>query len=455
MNFRYLPVTDEDKDAMLKTIGVDDIKDLFEDIPESIRFNEDLKLPEPLSEPKLVDELQRWSERNIHLKKNISFLGAGVYNHYIPSVVDHVIRRSEFYTAYTPYQPEISQGELQAIFEFQTMICELTGMEVANSSMYDGHTALSEAAIMAVNQSKMKRMKIVVSEGVHPESMAVLNTYAKGLNLTVRSVPLLHGTTGLRRLADEIDENTAGVIVQYPNFYGSIEYLHDIKKMIHQQNALFIVSSNPLSLGILTPPGECGADVVVGDVQSLGIPMQFGGPHCGYFATTKQLMRKVPGRLVGQTKDADGRRGFVLTLQTREQHIRRAKATSNICSNQALNALAATVTMSALGKQGIREMAFQNVKRANYLKNKLEKKGIEIVNTTPIFNEFVIQLNQSIDKINCNLYKKGIIGGYDLSNIHDRFYGQMLICVTELITRSEMDRFVKELEVLLCRKNSL
>ncbi|RSL30953.1 aminomethyl-transferring glycine dehydrogenase subunit GcvPA [Salibacterium salarium] len=449
MDFRYLPATKEDKDEMLQKIGASNMEELFEDIPESIRFQKELNLPEPASERKLINELYKQSDRNSNTNQYTSFLGAGVYDHYIPSVVDHVIRRSEFYTAYTPYQPEISQGELQAIFEFQTMICELTAMPVANSSMYDGHTALFEAALMAVRQSKMKKTKIVVSEGVHPESVSVLDTYARGADLTVVQVPLLNGQTDIQALADEMDEKTAAVIVQYPTFYGSIENLKDVEPIIHKQDALFIVSSNPLSLGVLTPPGEYGADVVVGDVQPLGIPMQMGGPHCGYFATTNQLMRKVPGRLVGQTLDENQRRGFVLTLQTREQHIRRSKATSNICSNQALNALAASVAMSALGKRGIREMAVQNVKKANYLRNQLKSVGGITVYENPIFNEFVIKTNQAVASINHRLYEKGIIGGFDLANIDDRFYGQMLVCVTELRTRAEMDGFVKEMEGLV------
>lgn len=279
-----------------------------------------------------------------------------------------MISRSEFYTAYTPYQPEISQGELQAIFEFQTMICELTGMDVANSSMYDGGTALAEAVNLSAAQTK--KSKVLVSKAIHPESMDVIKTYTAGPNVEVVEIDIKDGLTDLDHLKAELDENTASVVVQYPNFYGQMEPLKDVQEIVGQQKkTMSIVSSNPLALGYLTPPGEFGVDIVVGDTQVFGIPAQFGGPHCGYFATNKKLMRKVPGRLVGQTVDEEGRRGFVLTLQAREQHIRRDKATSNICSNQALNALATSVFLSVIGKRGIKEMATKNMKKARYAKS--------------------------------------------------------------------------------------
>ncbi len=369
MLHRYLPMTEEDKKEMLQTIGVQTIDELFSDIPESVRFKGDLKIKEAKSESELLKELSQMASKNANLKEYASFLGAGVYDHYAPVIVDHVISRSEFYTAYTPYQPEISQGELQAIFEFQTMICELTGMDVANSSMYDGGTALAEAAMLAAGHTRKK--KILVSSAVHPESRAVLETYAKGQHLEVVEINHKDGVTDLDVLQSEVDDTVACVIVQYPNFFGQVEKLADIEKIVHQQKSLFIVSSNPLSLGALTPPGKFGADIVIGDAQPFGIPTQFGGPHCGYFATTKAFMRKIPGRLVGQTVDSDGKRGFVLTLQAREQHIRRDKATSNICSNQALNALAASVAMTALGKQGVKEMARQNISKAQYAKTSI------------------------------------------------------------------------------------
>ncbi|MBU8908995.1 aminomethyl-transferring glycine dehydrogenase subunit GcvPA [Desertibacillus haloalkaliphilus] len=443
MSHRYLPMTEMDQKEMLYTIGVESIEELFSDIPDEVRFKGDLKLKEALTEPELVKYLQGLANKNVHLQQKISFLGAGVYQHYIPSIVDHVISRSEFYTAYTPYQPEISQGELQAIFEFQTMISEMTGMELANSSMYDGPTALAEAGMMSAG--KTKRKKIIVSKAVHPEARDVLYTNAYGQNLNVVAIDTVNGVTDLNQLEQEIDEDTACVIVQYPNFFGSIEDLAEIERITHQQKAHFVVSSNPLALGVLQPPGAFGADIVVGDVQPFGIPSQFGGPHCGYFATTKKLMRKVPGRLVGQTTDDKGQRGFVLTLQAREQHIRREKATSNICSNQALNALASSVAMSAIGKKGVKEMSIQNIQKAAYTKKQLRRQGLTVAFDQPSFNEFVIKVDQPISDINEKLFNKGIIGGYDLGRDYPELSGHMLVAVTEIRTKSEIDTFVREL----------
>ncbi|KGX84999.1 aminomethyl-transferring glycine dehydrogenase subunit GcvPA [Pontibacillus marinus] len=444
MTYRYLPMTEQDKNAMLDSIGVQSSEELFQDIPEKVRFRGELNIKKALSEPELVREMSRLANRNVNTKDYTSFLGAGVYDHYIPSIVDHVISRSEFYTAYTPYQPEISQGELQAIFEFQTMISELTGMDIANSSMYDGGTALAEAVNLSAGQTKKK--KIIVSKTVHPQSREVIHSYAKGPNLEVVEIDEKDGVTDLEAVKREIDEDTASVVIQYPNFYGQIEPLAEVQDIISQQKkTMFIVSSNPLSLGYLTPPGEFGADIVVGDAQVFGIPAQFGGPHCGYFATTKKLMRKVPGRLVGQTKDEEGRRGFVLTLQAREQHIRRDKATSNICSNQALNALASSVALSALGKQGLKEMAYQNMQKARYAYAKLQEANIPVKYHGPFFNELVVQFSDSVTSINEKLEEKGFIGGFDLETVDENMKGAMLIAVTELRTKDEIDRFVQEL----------
>ena len=361
---------EQDRKEMLTAVG-SLVDELFSDVPEDIRFQGSLQVPEALDEPAIVKHMSGLGRKNASLDQYTSFFGAGVYEHYIPSVVGHVISRSEFYTAYTPYQPEISQGELQAIFEFQTMICELTGMDVANSSMYDGATALAEAASMAFGVTKRK--KVIISETVHPESREILRTYASGLGLKVIEVPFTNGVTDIEHLEKEVDEEIAAVIIQSPNFFGCIEPLQEIEQMIHRNKGLFIVSSNPLSLGALKPPGQYGADVVVGDAQPLGIAPSFGGPHCGYFATTRALMRRIPGRIVGQTMDQDGKRGFVLTLQAREQHIRREKATSNICSNQALNALAAAVYMSALGKQGMQQVAHLNIQKSHYARKRLSQ----------------------------------------------------------------------------------
>mgnify|MGYP001395996198 CR=1 FL=1 len=443
MKHRYLPMTEQDQKEMLETIGVNSVEELFSDIPEKVRFKGEYKIKKAKSESALLKELQTLAAKNADLKTYTSFLGAGVYDHYIPTIVDHVISRSEFYTAYTPYQPEISQGELQAIFEFQTMICELTGMEVANSSMYDGGTSLAEAAMLSAGHTRRK--KVLLSQSVHPESKDVVKTYAKGQYIDVIEVPMKDGVTDLDALKELMTEEIAAVIVQYPNFLGRVEPLKEIEQIAHEKKGMFVVSSNPLALGVLTPPGKLGADIVVGDAQPFGIPTSFGGPHCGFFAVTNKLMRKIPGRLVGQTVDEDGRRGFVLTLQAREQHIRRDKATSNICSNQALNALAASVAMTALGKKGIKEMAIANIQKANYAKEQLKKNGVEVVFEGPSFNEFVVCLNKPIKEINEYLLTKGIIGGYDLEKFDPSLKGHMLIAVTELRTKEEIDTFVKEL----------
>lgn len=448
MKQRYLPTTKQDRADMLKAIGVSSVAELFTDIPERVRFQGELEIPKALSEPELLSHLKQLAGKNISFDQTISFLGAGVYQHHIPSVVQHVISRSEFYTAYTPYQPELSQGELQAMFEFQTMICELTGMDVANSSMYDGATAVAEAANLAV--SGTRRNKIVISQAVHPETREIVQTYAKGLGWTVTEVSTVEGRTDLTALEKSVDGKTAAVIVQSPNFFGAIEDLAAIEPIIHGQKGLFVVSSNPLSLGLLKSPGEYGADLVVGDAQPFGIPASFGGPHCGYFATTKKWMRRVPGRIVGQTVDEEGTRGFVLTLQAREQHIRRDKATSNICSNQALNALAASVYLTALGKQGIRDVAYLNMQKAHYAKQRLlQVPGVTEAFTAPFFNEFVIQLNRPVGEVNQALISKGIIGGYDLEQIDADFAQMMLLAVTELRTKAEIDRLAEELEAIL------
>ncbi|HFO2239656.1 aminomethyl-transferring glycine dehydrogenase subunit GcvPA [Staphylococcus aureus] len=442
MSHRYIPLTEKDKQEMLQTIGAKSIGELFGDVPSDILLNRDLNIAEGEAETTLLRRLNRIASKNITKETHTSFLGAGVYDHYAPSVVDAMISRSEFYTAYTPYQPEISQGELQAIFEFQTLICELTDMDVANSSMYDGMTSFAEACILAFSQTK--KNKIVVSKGLHYQALQVLHTYAKTRKeFEVVEIDLDGTVTDLKKLEAAVDDETAAVAVQYPNFYGSIEDLEKIHSFIEDKKALFIVYANPLALGLLTPPGSFGADIVVGDTQPFGIPAQFGGPHCGYFATTKKLMRKAPGRLVGQTQDDEGNRGFVLTLQAREQHIRRDKATSNICSNQALNALASSIAMSALGKQGIYDIAVQNIEHANYAKQQFIKKGFEVLDGTS-FNEFVVKFDKPIQQVNEELVKYNIIGGFDLGVVSDDFKNHMLIAVTELRTKDEIDTFVEK-----------
>lgn len=437
-------MTEEDKQEMLQAIGVESTDELFSDIPESIRFNREFDLKEVTSEYELKKELTQLANRNTTISNYPSFLGAGAYQHFVPSVVDHVISRSEFYTAYTPYQPEISQGELQAIFEFQTMICELTGMDVANSSMYDGGNSIAEAVNVSVSYTR--KNKVIISKAIHPEYRDIIKVYGKALGLEIVEIDHVNGVTDLDKLAEEIDENTASVVIQYPNFFGQIEPLAKVNELVKQQKrTMFIVSSNPLSLGYLTPPGDFGADIVVGDTQPFGIPVQFGGPHCGYFATTEKLMRRIPGRLVGETVDTEGRRGYVLTLQAREQHIRREKATSNICSNQALNALASSVAMTYFGKHGVRKMAELNMQKARYMKKKLVEAGFDVLFGDAFFNEIVVKLNKGIKEVNEQLFERGIIGGFDLGMYYPELENHMLIAVTEIRTKEEIDNFVKEL----------
>ncbi|SOC36196.1 aminomethyl-transferring glycine dehydrogenase subunit GcvPA [Ureibacillus acetophenoni] len=443
MTHRYLPMTETDKKEMLETIGINSIDELFSDIPEKVRYQGLYNIPKAKSESALLKELKQLADKNSNTETNVSFLGAGIYNHYKPIIVDHVISRSEFYTAYTPYQPEISQGELQAIFEFQTMIAELTGMDLANSSMYDGGTSLAEAGMLAAAHTRRK--KLLVSEAIHPEYRDVVSTYAKGQSIDVVTIPTKDGITDIDALKELLDSDTAAVMVQYPNFFGQIEDIKTIGELAHDAKSLFVVSSNPLALGILTPPGKLGADITVGDAQPFGIPESFGGPYCGYFATTKQLMRKVPGRLVGETVDQEGRRGFVLTLQAREQHIRREKATSNICSNQALLALASSVAMTALGKKGVQEIAKQNIVKTRFAKNAFEAAGFEVPFQGAHFNEIVVKTNKPVQEINKKLLEKGIIGGFDLGRVYPELENHVLIAVTELRTKEEIESLVAEM----------
>lgn len=418
---RYVPHTPKDQQAMLDAIGSSKVAELFQDIPDKVKLKKLFGLPKPLSEPELLEELKQLSEKN----NPSGFLGGGSYNHFIPSVVKHIISRSEFYTAYTPYQAEMSQGILLAIYEYQTMICELTGMDTANASMYDAATAMAEAAFLACRATGRK--EILVSSAVHPDYRKVLKTYANGANLPVKEIPY-DKTSGLTPNTQHLTPNTSCFIIQQPNFFGCIEEVKGLADAIHSNGSLFIVSADPISLGLLKAPGDYGADVVVGEGQSLGNPQSFGGPGLGIFALKKPLVRQIPGRVVGQTVDADGKRGFCLTLQTREQHIRRERATSNICSNEALAALAATVYLSVMGKQGLRKVAELCLQKANYLKKKLGKK---VVFSSPTFKEFVVKTNKKV--------------GLDLGRFYPDLKGARLICVTELAKKPDLDKLVKEL----------
>jgi glycine dehydrogenase subunit 1 len=440
-------MTDRDKEQMMETIGISSIEELFADIPARVRFQGELDIPQALTEPAMLRHMRKLSGLNADFDRYASFLGAGIYDHHLPVVINHVISRSEFYTAYTPYQPEISQGELQAIFEFQSYICELTGMAVANASMYDGSTALAEAGALASGATK--RRKLVVSRTVHPEARNILSTTAKGLNLEVVEVGYADGVTNLEQLAATIDGDTAAVIVQSPNFFGCVEDLSAIEPLIHAAGGLLVVSSNPLSLGLLEAPGKLGADIVVGDAQPFGIAASLGGPTCGFFAVADKWMRRMPGRIVGQTVDRDGKRGFVLTLQAREQHIRREKATSNICSNQALLALCASVYLSTMGKQGLLDVANLNVQKAHYASRVLgSHKGIEVKFNSPFFNEFVVKLGDDINvkEVNAKLLQEGFIGGYDLGRDYPELAGHMLVAVTEQRSKEDIEQFAARLE---------
>lgn len=440
-------MTEQDQQEMLDTIGVSSLEDLFKDIPEEIRYKGDLPVSPGLNEYALTTHLSELAAKNANTDQYASFLGAGIYDHHIPSVINHVVSRSEFYTAYTPYQPEISQGELQAIFEFQSYICELTGMAVANASMYDGATALAEAGSLA--SAATKRKQLLVSSTVHPEARQVVRTYAKGLGLDVVEVSSANGVTSLAELAEAVSDQTAAVLVQSPNFFGAIEDLAAIGDLIHASKGLMVVSTNPISLGILEAPGKLGADIVVGDAQPIGIPSSLGGPTCGFFAVSQDHMRRMPGRIVGQTVDRNGKRGFVLTLQAREQHIRREKATSNICSNQALLALCASVYLSVMGKQGMIEVGQLNLQKSHHAARRLGSiPGVSVPFTSPYFNEFVIKLPEgtSVAEVNAKLLEKGILGGYDLGRAYSELQGHMLIAVTERRTKEQIDQFAQALE---------
>lgn len=443
MPFTFVPHSDEDRKAMLEAIGVKSVEELFRDVPEHARFPE-LNLPPAISEMEARWEVEALASSNFTTADGPCFLGAGAYRHYVPAVVDAVLRRGEFYTAYTPYQPEISQGTLQAIFEYQTMICDLTGMEVSNASHYDGATATAEAVITAINVHRLKRKKIVISPWVHPEYRAVVRTYTQGMGLTIV------GDEGDGSVPVEtlVDNDTACLIVQYPNFLGQIEDLRPYAEAAHAKEALFVVVADPIALGMLKPPGEFGADIVVGEGQGMGAGLNFGGPYLGFFATRMEYVRRMAGRLVGQTVDAEGKRGFVLTLSTREQHIRREKATSNICTNQGLVALAAAVYMAALGRCGMRRVAELCYHKAHYAADQIDRlEGYSVLREKPFFKEFVVRCPKPVGEINRRLLDEwGIIGGYDLGRDYPHLKGHMLVCVTEMNPREEIDLFVEALE---------
>src|SRR5215213_5477748 len=434
---------------MLEAIALTSAEQLFESIPQDLRLQRPLNTPTALSEIELLDKFEQLGARNAAARR-VSFLGAGAYSHYIPTIVDHIISRSEFFTAYTPYQPEISQGTLQTIFEFQTLVCQLTGMEVANASMYDGSTALAEAVLMA--ERVTKRSKVIASAAVHPQYLEVVQTYVQhaGIDLELVNFDEQTGQTG-SSLADAVDDHTAALVVQSPNFFGCVEDLTALAEAAHAKGALLVVAiTEAMSLGLLKSPGACGADIVVAEGQSFGVPLSFGGPYVGLFATREKYARQIPGRLVGEAYDREGRRGFVLTLATREQHIRREKATSNICTNEGLIALAATIYMETMGKSGLQEVAAHCAQKAAYAARRVSDiPGFSLPFSAPRFNEFVVRAPVEARGLLARLAsEKNITGGLALSRYYEDRANDFLVCVTETNPRAEIDALVAGLKDL-------
>ena len=443
MNFNYLPLTEAQRREMLDAIGVGSFEDLLAGIPKSLRGVK-LDLPDITAEWDVQRKLGDLAARNKPLSAQRAFLGAGTTLRYRPAAVDHVASRSEFFTAYTPYQPEISQGTLQVIYEFQSMICELTGMDVANASMYDGSTATAEAALMAVRVSK--RQRVLVAASLHPEYAEVVRTYAHGPGLDIVTVPMREGAIDLEALKDLATADVAGLIVQVPNAYGCIEAVRAASDLIHAAGGLFVVVADPISLALLEGPGRYGADVVVGDGQSLGNAISFGGPHVGFMACREEHIRQLPGRICGMSKDSKGQTCFTLTLQTREQHIRREKAASNICTNQALNALVATLYLALVGKEGLREVADVSVQRAHHLAGRIAQiPGFSLAWRTPFFNEFVIKTERPATEVARRLAERNILAGLPLGHWSPDLDHHILVTVTETNTPADLDAYVETL----------
>jgi glycine dehydrogenase subunit 1 len=435
---RYTSVTDQDLREMLGAIGAGSLEDLFADIPEGVRLDRELDLPEGRSEQEVFDELSALAARNRHCDDEVSFLGAGMYDHYAPALVDSILQRSEFLTPYTPYQPEISQGGLQVMFEFQTAISELTGLPVSNASVYEGPSAVAAAGYLA--KLETGRSKLVASRGLHPHSRAALRTHAAGYRMEVAEVPLGgEGATDAAGLADAVDEDTAAVFLQQPNFLGTVEELAELAEAAKSTGALLVCAADPLPLAILRPPGEQGVDICVGEGQTLGNRLDYGGPSFGFFAAGERFLRKMPGRIAGETRDADGRRGFVLTLQTREQHIRREKATHNICTSQALNALAGVIYLSWLGKRGAVELAELMLRRTHYARETL---GLEPINPGPVVREFAVGV-PDLDGLFKRARAQGINPGYRLGRDYPEYEDGLLVAITERRTKADIDRLAE------------
>jgi glycine dehydrogenase subunit 1 len=439
----FSPHTQAEVDEMLAATGKRSLDDFFTDIPAKYRFPK-LDLPEVMTEMEIMAQLKELEHGNLTTEDVTSFLGAGAYQHYIPAAVDMLLRRGEFYTAYTPYQPEISQGTLQVIFEYQSLVSALTGMEVSNASHYDGATSAAEAVIMAIGHFREKRMKIVLSPTLHPMYRDVIHTYTQGNPaIQYNIIPAKGIPSGdPQELSKLVDEDTALVMVQYPDFLGNIYDYTALIEKAHQAGALVAMCINPIALGLLKTPGDFGADIAIGEGQPLGIPLSYGGPYLGLFATKKEFIRKISGRLVGESTDASGKRGYVLTLTAREQHIRREKASSNICSNQGLMALASTLYMSLLGKHGLKKVAELNYQKAHYAAQKIGKiRGYRVVNSQPFFNEFVIKCPHPVAELNSHLIEHELIGGLDLGSFFPGMENHMLVAVTEVITKDAIDYF--------------
>lgn len=441
----YIPHTEDDRRQMLAAIGVERIEDLFEAVPAAHRFPR-LDLPAPLSELEIAAELHAFAEANDHAGDYALFRGAGAYHHFIPSAVNHMLLRGEFYTAYTPYQPELSQGTLQAIFEYQSMICQLTGMDAANASHYDGATSLAEAVTVALEVARRKRNKIVLSAGIHPQYRAVTRTYHQGNGVQIVGDEAVRTAD---QLAELVDESTALVAISYPNFFGQIEPVAALVERAHQVGALVAFVANPFMLALFKSPGELGADLVVGEGQPLGIPLSYGGPYLGYFACRETYVRRIAGRIVGETVDQEGRRAYVMTLRPREQDIRRDKATSNICTNQGLMALAATVYLTLMGKHGLQQAARLCYQKAHYAAAQIAAlDGYSVDTSLPFFHEFVVKCPRPVREINAALIAEGIIGGYDLGQDYPHLADHMLIAVTEMNRKAEIDALVTALHAI-------
>ena len=445
---KYIPVTPPERERMLRSIGVRAVDDLFRDIPEEVRLRGPLDLPPALPDPDLLAHVRGLAGRNADCDRLTCFLGAGAYDHFVPSTVPHLALKPEFLTAYTPYQAELMQGELQALWEYQSLMCELTAMDVANASMYDGASATGEAAHMAADLTR--RTRVLVSTAVHPEYRQVLRTYTSHLRIAVEDLPAQNGVTPPEAAERALGDDVAALIIQSPNFFGCLEDGQALAKIAHTRGALLVVAiADPISLGLVRPPGEYDADIVTGEGQALGNALNFGGPYLGMIATRETFVRRLPGRLAGRTVDTEGRPGYVLTLQTREQHIRRAKATSNICTNEALNALIAAVYLSTLGRRGIQDVAELNARKAHYARERIAAlPGYRLAFAAPAFNEFVVRCPLPPEEINRRLLGDQILGGLPLGRFYPDLRDGWLVCVTETRTRAEIDRLVGCLEAL-------